>query len=30
MTTEGIEIVIEFDQGKFENELRKFGFTKHD
>lgn len=27
---EGIEIVIEFDQEKFENELRKFGFTKHD
>ena len=27
---DGIEIVIEFDQEKFEDELRKIGFTKHD
>lgn len=27
---EGIEIIIEFDQEKFEDELRKLGFTKHD
>ena len=27
---DGIEIVIEFDQEKFEDELRKLGFGKHD